>query len=76
VRDIERLVYGPPRRNRRLPKRVLPTELFAVEEALKKKLRTKVFISPRAKGGRITIEYYDNDSLSRILDELSIFDTA
>jgi predicted ATP-dependent protease len=48
----------------------------SVEEALKKKLRTKVSITPRAKGGKITIEYYDNDSLSRILDELSIFDTA
>jgi ParB family chromosome partitioning protein len=76
VRDIERLVYGHPKKGRRVSRLTLPAELSAIEEAFKKKLRTKVSIRPLAKGGRITIEYYDDDSLSRILDELRILDTA
>lgn len=74
VRDLESLVYGKPHRIRRSAKAVLSAELAAIEEAFKKKLRTKVTIKPLAKGGRIAIEYYDDESLSRILDELSIFD--
>jgi len=74
VRDLERLVYGQPHRSRRSAKATLSAELAAIEEAFKKKLRTKVTIKPLAKGGRIAIEYYDDESLSRILDELSIFD--
>jgi ParB family transcriptional regulator, chromosome partitioning protein len=76
VRDLERLVYGNPKKSRRVSRVTLPAELSAIEEAFKKKLRTKVSIRPLAKGGRISIDYYDNDSLSRILDELRIFDTA
>jgi ParB family transcriptional regulator, chromosome partitioning protein len=74
VRDLERLVYGQPHQSRRSSRRVLSAELAAIEEAFKKRLRTKVTLKPLAKGGRITIEYFDDDSLSRILDELSIFD--
>ena len=74
VRDLERLVYGQPHKSRHSSKRNLSAELAAIEEAFKKKLRTKVTLKPLAKGGRITIEYFDDDSLSRILDELSIFD--
>jgi ParB family chromosome partitioning protein len=74
VRELERLVYGEARRRRNPKKPEISSELFAVEEAMKKKLRTKVTISPKGRGGRITIEYYDNDSLSRILDELRVFD--
>jgi ParB family chromosome partitioning protein len=74
VRDLERIVYGQPRKIRRQQKKILSAELSAIEEAFKKKLRTKVTIKPLAKGGRITIEYFDDDSLSRILDELKIFD--
>ncbi|NLI15965.1 MAG: ParB/RepB/Spo0J family partition protein [candidate division Zixibacteria bacterium] len=74
VRDLEHIVYGQPRKTRRQQKKILSAELSAVEEAFKKKLRTKVTIKPLAKGGRITIEYFDDDSLSRILDELKIFD--
>jgi ParB family chromosome partitioning protein len=75
VRDLESLVYGQPHRNRRSGKAILSAELAAIEEAFKKKLRTKVTIKTLAKGGRIAIEYYDDESLSRILDELRIFDT-
>ncbi len=45
-------------------------ELKAVEEKLKKALGTKVSIAPKAKGGRIMIEYYSNDELDRILDKI------
>jgi ParB family transcriptional regulator, chromosome partitioning protein len=74
VRDLEHLVYGQQQKSRRSSRRVLSAELSAIEEAFKKKLRTKVTLKPLVKGGRITIEYFDDDSLSRILDELSIFD--
>jgi ParB family chromosome partitioning protein len=75
VRDLEHLVYGQPQKSRRNSRHVLSAELSAIEEAFKKKLRTKVTLKPLAKGGRITIEYFDDNSLSRILDELSIFDS-
>lgn len=74
VRDLERLVYGQSQKSRRSSGRILSAEMAAIEEAFKKKLRTKVTLKPLARGGRITIEYFDDDSLSRILDELSIFD--
>jgi len=74
VRDLEHLVYGRPQKSRRSSKKILSAEMAAIEEALKKRLRTKVTLKPLAKGGRITIEYFDDESLSRIVDELSIFD--
>jgi ParB family chromosome partitioning protein len=45
-------------------------ELKAVEEKLRKTLGTKVSITPKAKGGRIVIEYYSNEELDRILEKI------
>jgi ParB family chromosome partitioning protein len=47
------------------------TEFRAVEERLKKALGTKVSVTPKAKGGRIVIEYYSNDELDRILEKIT-----
>ena len=74
VRQLERIVYPQPKRTLAHRSQEMSAEMFAIEEALKRKLKTKAYISPGAKGGKIVIEYYDNDSLSRILDELKIFD--
>jgi len=45
-------------------------EYRAVEERLKKALGTKVSLAPKARGGRIVIEYYSNDDLDRILEKI------
>lgn len=45
-------------------------ELKAVEEKLKKALGTKVSITPKAKGGRIVIEYYSAEELDNILEKI------
>jgi len=46
------------------------SEIRALEEKLKKSLGTKVSISPRAKGGRIVIEYYSAEELDRLLEKI------
>jgi len=46
------------------------TEYKAVEERLRKSLGTKVSISPKAKGGKIVIEYYSGEELERILEKI------
>ncbi len=48
-----------------------PAEHRAVEERLKKALGTKVSLAPKARGGRIVIEYYSNDDLDRILEKIT-----
>jgi ParB family chromosome partitioning protein len=47
------------------------TEYRAVEERLKKALGTKVSIAPKAKGGKIVIEYYSAEELDRILEKIT-----
>jgi len=46
------------------------TEYRSVEERLRKSLGTKVSITPKAKGGRIVIEYYSGEELERILEKI------
>ena len=41
-----------------------------VEERLRKSLGTKVSIAPKAKGGKIVIEYYSGEELERILEKI------
>ncbi len=67
VRDLEKLVYNdkPARRASRI--RLRSAQVQSLEEELKKKLGTKVILTQRKKGGRITIEYYSNDELERLL---------
>jgi len=45
-------------------------EIKSIEEKLRKTLGTKVNVSPKAKGGRIVIEYYSGDDLDRILEKI------
>ncbi len=51
-------------------KKLTGTEYKAVEERLRKSLGTKVSISPKAKGGKIVIEYYSGEELERILEKI------
>jgi ParB family chromosome partitioning protein len=71
VREAEALAakLKHPGKEKKGPR--VATEYRAVEERLKKTLGTKVSITPKAKGGRIVIEYYSNDDLDRILERIS-----
>jgi len=51
-------------------RRTFAAEYQAVEQRLKRSLGTKVTVTPRAKGGKIVIEYYSNDELDRILEKI------
>lgn len=72
VRELERIVYGDNHRRSTRRAAIKSPHLLSIEERLKRKLQTKVFITPRKKGGRIIIEYFNTDGLTRILEELSI----
>lgn len=49
----------------------LSAELERIEAHLRTALGTKVSLAPGRRGGRITIEYYDDDDLGRIYERLT-----
>ena len=74
VRELEALVRGdrPPQRRARggtgAPRVRQPgPDARRVEEALRRRLRTDVFVTPRGKGGRVSITFYSNEDLARLL---------
>ncbi len=73
VREIEERVRGEGRvapgvRRRREAKALAP-DARRVEEALRRRLGTDVKVHPRRRGrGFLTIQYYSNDDLSRLLE--------
>jgi ParB family chromosome partitioning protein len=72
VRELEKIVYGNGKKRLRRKATIKSPFLLSIEEELKSRFRTKISIVPKKKGGRIIIEYYDNESLSRIIDELKV----
>ncbi|HUY08458.1 MAG TPA: ParB/RepB/Spo0J family partition protein [Candidatus Dormibacteraeota bacterium] len=76
VRETERLVSQQTGdRPRRPPRaaRASDSALGAIEEALTRRLSTRVKILPGPKGrGRIVIEYFSEDELNGLLDRLAI----
>lgn len=74
VRELEALVRGdrPPQRRARgntRPNGDQPRDqdVRRVEDALRRRLKTDVFVTPRGKGGRVSVAYYSNDDLARLL---------
>jgi ParB family chromosome partitioning protein len=55
----------------RVSGRSVPPDLERLEAGLREVLGTKVSLSRRRRGGRITIEYFDNDDLGRIYERLT-----
>ena len=53
------------------PGEVLTTDLKEIQRILREAVRTKVEISPGAKGGKIIIDYYTQDDVERILELLT-----
>ena len=70
VRQIEALVGTWSPKKRRL--RHVDPHLKTLEDALRRALGTKVSLVARNKGGRITIEYFSQEDLSRILQALGM----
>jgi ParB family chromosome partitioning protein len=76
VREIEaavagkRAVHRPPRRTNGQPAaRHAAADVKRVEDALRKRLGTDVRVTARRRGrGLVTISYYSNDDLSRLLE--------
>ena len=73
VRELEALARGdraPARRPRGQGRGVRKPdpEVRRVEDALRRRLKTDVFVTRRGKGGRLTINYYSNDDLARLLE--------
>jgi ParB family chromosome partitioning protein len=75
VRAIEEIIYGPKRRKRGRSlklKSARPVELQQAETAMKRKLGTAVSIHRGLKRGRITIQFYGDSDLTRILELLGV----
>lgn len=73
VRKVEELIknrFQNVRESPRLPRK--PANLLAVEEKMQRALGTRVKITQGPHKGKIEIEFYSTDDLSRILDLLKI----
>jgi len=72
VRQLEVLagLASPSKRRRRAAR--LDPQLKSLEDALRQTLGTKVSLSARKKGGRIVIDYFSTEDLSRILRALGV----
>lgn len=72
VREVEEQARGRPAapralRGRRAGRRPDPA-VQRIEDALRRRLQTDVFVVTRGKGGRISISFYSNDDLLRLLE--------
>ena len=70
VRDIEE--EAPARKTKKKRRRQTDPQLAAVEERAELRFGTRVKISPRRKGGVITIEYYSTEELEAILEKMGV----
>ncbi len=71
VRQLEALASSLAPSRRRRARRVDP-QLKGLEDELRRILGTKVNLFPRTKGGRIVIEYFTAEDLTRILQALGV----
>jgi ParB family chromosome partitioning protein len=74
VRAIEEIIYGPikRRRGKSLKVKSRPVEIASAENALKQKLGTAVTIQRGLKRGKISIQFYGDEDLTRILELLGV----
>ncbi|MCA9783875.1 MAG: ParB/RepB/Spo0J family partition protein [Calditrichaeota bacterium] len=74
VRQLEELVTANrdgARKGKTATRVEKPFDLLEAEDRMRSSLGTQVQISPRRKGGLITIEYYSGEELDRLLDMLT-----
>jgi ParB family chromosome partitioning protein len=72
VRKTEELVYGKRQKPKRKKLNMPSSKFLEVENSLKQFFGTKVKVVGGKKGGRIEIEFYSDEDLSRILEFLNI----
>lgn len=72
VRQTEALTWTLSSTSRKRPRRPGDPQLAAIADALRKALGTKVTVAGRSKGGRIIVEYFSSEDLSRILQALGV----
>jgi len=72
VRKTEELVYGKRQKEKRKKLRSSPSKFLEIENSLKQFFGTKVRIVQDKKRGRIQIEFYSDEDLSRILELLHV----
>ena len=70
VRQTEALAGTLAPKRRRF--RHADPQMKGIEDALRQSLGTKVTLTARKKGGRITIEYFSSEDLSRLLQALGV----
>jgi len=74
VRELEAAARGErpaasrPRKGRQ--PRKPDADVRRVEDALRRHFKTDVFLTRRGKGGRVTVNFYSNDDLARLLELL------
>ena len=74
VRELEKIVYGNKTKSKSQSPKARPAQIVSIEEALKRKLATKVSLNHKRKGGKIVIEYYSNDELNRLLEVFGVLE--
>jgi ParB family chromosome partitioning protein len=77
VRQTENLVAASRDSNdteHARPKREVDPDIQHMEAQMRESLGTKVSIAPGRKGGRITITWYDDEDLGRLVDRLAAVD--
>ena len=72
VRKTEDLVYGKKKTSGTKKRAKLSPAFFEIEERLKQFFGTSVKVVGKRKGGKIEIEFYSEEDLSRILELLKI----
>ena len=74
VRNVEQLIKNNPSLLKKVPKigkaGSSPNSYTTVEEQLQKQLGTKVTIRSKSRGGELTVAYYSEEDLTRIVDVL------
>ena len=71
VRKTEQLASGNKKKAKTKKSKALP-EILDLEKTLAERIGSRVRITNGAKKGKIEIEYYGNDDLSRILEKIGI----
>jgi ParB family chromosome partitioning protein len=63
---------APGKKERRKKHRKADPQLAAIEERAEMRFGTRVKITPRRKGGVISIDYYSNEELEAILEKMGV----
>ena len=72
VRQLEAAAATLAPRRRRRATRVGDPQLKALEDQLRQRLGTKVTLASRNKGGRIVVEYFSHEDLTRIVQVIGV----